>query len=136
MAGVDGRERVDGGPAWRGEIEQRLAVVEGHLGRLGLEVRTTRLVVEDGEGRERIVGEVVGGTAELRVELGDEFPAERSGVALAASPLVTGRDATDDGMGPAVAVQVWADGDPVIGIEAWPDEGGRWRPHLHVDGGL
>lgn len=129
------RRRMDGGPGWRSEVERRLAVVERWVAGLGHEVRTRRLVVHDEEGRDRIVGEVCCGTAEVRVELGGEVPGDRSAVVLVASPLVTGRDATDDGMGPAVALQLWAEGEPVIGLETWPGEGGRWRPHVHLDGG-
>lgn len=135
MAGAGDRRRMDGGPTWRGDVERRLAAVERLASGLDREVRTRRLVVHDDDGRERIVAEVVCDTAELRVELGGESPGERSAVVLVASPLVTGRDAADVGMGPAIAVQLWTDGETTVGLEAWPGGDGRWRPHLHLDGG-
>jgi hypothetical protein len=93
------------------------------------------LVVDDEAGEERIVAEVVCDTAELRVTLGGEPVGQRSAVVAVASPLVTARGPDDDGMGPAVAVQLWAGGEPGIELGSWPDESGRWRPHVHLNGG-
>ena len=135
MTGAENRRRMDGGPMWRGDVERRLAAAERLLADLGRELRTQRIVVHDEEGRERIVAEVVCDTAELRVELGDQAPVERTAVVLVASPLVAGRDAGDVGMGPAIALQLWTEGETTVGLEAWPGEDGRWRPHLHLDGG-
>lgn len=129
------RDRLEESGAWRGDIERRVAAVEREVVSLGDELRTRRIVVHDDEGRERIVGEVVGGTAELRVELGDG-PGMRSAVVIVASSFVAGRGPDDDGMGPAVAVQLWTEGETVAELDAWPDEEGRWRPHLHLGAGI
>jgi hypothetical protein len=117
-----------------GGMERRVAALEAYLVALADETRTRRLVVHDDEGRERIVAEVADGTAELRVELA-ESPGRRSAVVVVAGPLLTGRSPGDDGVGPAVALQVWADGDTVIGLDAWPGAGARWQPHFHVGEG-
>lgn len=110
-----------------------MAAVETRLAALGDELRSRRIVVHDDEGRDRIVGEVVANTAELRVELGSG-PGERSAVVIVASSLVAGRGPEDDGMGPAVALQLWTKGQAAIELDAWPGEDGRWQPHVHLGG--
>jgi hypothetical protein len=80
------------------------------------EIRTRRLVVVDDQGQERVVAQVVWGTAELRVGL----PGTGSEVVLFASP---GRHGLDPGLG----LQLWAGGQSVLELDAWPGPGGRWR---------
>jgi hypothetical protein len=143
------------------DIEARLAALERLVRAMADEIRTGRIVVVDDRGRARVVTEIVGETAELRLELPDRVPDRpadgpadgpaagpaadpgdgtggrhgvgRAGVVLHATPTAAG-DA-DDGLGPAVGIQLWADGDAVVEIDAWPDPDGRWRPHLHLTGG-
>ncbi|MHB1583358.1 MAG: hypothetical protein ACYCU7_05195 [Acidimicrobiales bacterium] len=92
--------------------------VEERLAALAHELRTGRLVVVGPDGVERIVAEVVHGTAELTVGLGDARP-QRTGVVLFASrptPL------TAAGTG----LQAWTEGDQRIELAAWSD-GDDWR---------
>ena len=51
---------------------------------------------------------------------------------IVASSLVAGRGPEDDGMGPAVALQLWTKGQAAIELDAWPGEDGRWQPHVHL----
>jgi hypothetical protein len=112
-------------------LETRLAALERAVEATGAELRTRRLVVVDAEGHERIVGEVCQGTAELRLEIPGGRPGSRSAVVLFASPLVPGPDPGGAGFGPAVGIQLWAEGDAVAEIDAWPDGDGRWQAHVH-----
>jgi hypothetical protein len=115
----------------------RLGDVELALRALRAEVRTRRLVVEGGEGGEgtaRIVGDVVDGTAELRLELPGGRPGRRSAVVLFATPAGAAGAGGRYGLGPALGLQLWAEGDALCEIDAWPDADGRWRAHLHLHG--
>jgi len=116
-------------------LAARVAALERAVAGLAGEVRTRRIVVEDGGGQERIVGEVCRSTAELRLELPGESPGSRSAVVLFCTPPTEGADGAPAGLGPGLGIQLWARGDAVTELDTWPDEDGRWRPHLHVDGG-
>jgi hypothetical protein len=130
-------------------MQARLAALEQSVRAMADEIRTRRLVVVDDLGRVRLVTEVIGETTELRLELPggapgdratgpDDGAATRSGagraaVVLHATPSTV--DGPDDGLGPAVGIQLWADGDSVVEIDSWPGPDGRWQPHVHLTGG-
>lgn len=99
------------------------------------EVRTRRLVVEDADGVARLVGEVRQGTTELRLELPGTRPGASTAVVLFATPVGGGGAGDRYGLGPALGVQLWADGEALAELDAWPEGDGRWRAHLHVHGG-
>ena len=124
-----GSDRGDGGDA--AAVTARLARMEEAVEALGREVRTRRLVVVDGAGSPRIIAAVADGVAELRVELGPSPAGPRPAV------LVFAADGTSGGLGlgPAIGVHLWADGDGVVELAASPDADGRWRPRLLVGGG-
>ncbi len=116
-----------------GATEERLAALERAVGALADEVRTRRLVVVDGDGVPRIVGELSRGTAELRLEVPTGGAAASPSVVLYASPAPSGPVPGDMGLGPAVGLQIWADGDAVAELDAWPEEHGAWGAHLHLE---
>ncbi|MGH9090123.1 MAG: hypothetical protein ACRDZR_01880 [Acidimicrobiales bacterium] len=142
-----------------GTFERRMAALEEAVAAMATEVRTRRLVVSAGPGTPRVVAEVVRDTAELRVELppdGDGAGAatvlfasgavpvaepghERAGPAGVRPPgQATGdgsADAGGSGLGPGVGLQLWAEGDAVAELDAWPDGTGRWRAQLHLEDG-
>jgi hypothetical protein len=95
------------------------------------EIRTRQIVVVDDEDGPRIVGEVFGGVAELRLE----FPplAGEPGPELLLFAIASGHPSPID-LGPAVGMQLRAQGRTVFELDAWPDTDGMWRPHLHVSG--
>ena len=107
-------------------VEDRVAALEGRAAALEAEVTTRRLVVVDTTGRPRLVAEVRGSTVELRLVVGSP-----PGSAQAAHVLVHASEG-DDGLGPLLGLQLWAGGDALVELDAWPDAGGRWGPHLHV----
>lgn len=115
-------------------VEERLARLEARAGALTGEVRTHRLVVVDERGNERLVAEVRGSTVELRLTtagLGD-------GARPTAVLYVTddrGPRAAALGIGAATGLQLWAEGNAVAELDAWPDDSGSWHPHLHLGGG-
>lgn len=141
-----------------GTLERRLAALEEVVQAMAAEVRTRRLVVAAGRDAARVVAEVVRGTAELRLELPDGGGGARTAAVLFASPdgpppgaegrtggagggAPHGRGpdgarprAGGTGLGAGIGLQLWADGDAVAELDAWPDENGRWRPQLHLDG--
>lgn len=129
--------------------EARLAALERLVDAMATEITTRRLVVVDDRGRTRMVAEVNRDTAELCLQLpGDErWVAEaggrggdapgapgRTGVVLYATPPDTDGDEGHLGLGPSVGLQLWAGGDSVTELDAWPDGDGRWRSHLHLTG--
>ncbi|HVX22408.1 MAG TPA: hypothetical protein VHB02_13735 [Acidimicrobiales bacterium] len=143
-AGMASEEhRNDGGAS----IEARLAALERSIGAMATEITTGRLVVVDARGRPRLVAEVLEGTVELRVELPDRDqdgrpPADdpvrtagRTAAVLYATPAGGGVGGGGElGLGPSVGLQLWADGDAVAELDAWPDGDGRWQAHLHPTG--
>ena len=119
-------DRVEGVDGSR--IEERLATGERAVAAWGNVVRTRRFVVTDDSGAERIVGEVVNGNAELRIELTGDRPEHSASVVIYACP-------DPDGLGSAVGVQLWAAGNAVAELNAWPGADGRWRSGVHIDDG-
>jgi hypothetical protein len=95
-------------------IDERLRRLERFVRRSRGEVRTRRLVVTDVDGRDRIVGEVVGTTAELRLDLPTETTDGRSSVLCFANP---GDPEVDLGWG--LGVQLWVNGDCVDQMTDW-----------------
>jgi len=88
-------------------------------------------VVVDDDDHPRIVGEVFADVAELRLEL----------PALDGKPgpelLLFAVASTHPGpveLGPAVGVQLRAQGRAIFELDAWPDVDDVWRPHLHLSG--
>jgi hypothetical protein len=115
-------------------IEERLAGVERSQRQLRDEVRTRRLVVTDDGGRERLVAEIRGSTMELRLTARQTGDGSRPAALLYVTEgRAIGSSRFD--LGPAVGLQLWADGDAVAELDAWPDESGTWHPHLHLGGG-
>ncbi len=76
---TDGTEGID-------NVDARLRRVEAALAEMRTEVRTERVRVVDRTGRDRIVGEVTGDTAELRVLVPGTAPGYSTRVALFATP--------------------------------------------------
>ena len=115
-------------------FEERLARLERNQRQLRREIRTRRLVVTDDAGGERLVAEVRGSTMELRLTAGRTIDGSRPAVLLYVTEgRATGSTRFD--LGPAVGLQLWADGDAVAELDAWPDDSGAWHPHLHLGGG-
>ena len=114
--------RIRRGRGW--QLGRRVAALEQRVAGLADELRTGRLVVVAPDGTERIVAEVVDGTAELMVGLADRAP-RRAGVVLFASPATP---ATAAGTG----LQVWAEGDQQAELAGWSHRDG-WRTGLFLD---
>ncbi|MGH9007868.1 MAG: hypothetical protein ACRDV6_09205 [Acidimicrobiales bacterium] len=114
-----------------GDLERTVDALEEAVRSLADEIRTRQIVVVDDDDHPRIVGEVFGDVAELRLELptvGDEPGAEVLLFAVSSShpgPV---------DLGPAVGIQLRARGRAVVELDAWPDPDGRWQPHLHLGG--
>jgi hypothetical protein len=116
-------------PANREGVEDRLSALERAVAAASTVVRTRQLVIEDGDGNDRVVAEVSRGTAELRIEIPGGRPGSRNAVVVFATP-------GSPDVEPGVGVQLWAGGDAVAALDAWPDSSGRWRAHVHLgDGG-
>jgi hypothetical protein len=112
-------------------LERRVVQVERWLAGLRDEVRTRQLIVVDEADRPRIVGEVFADVAELRLELpGSE---NQPGPELLLFAVASSHSAPIE-LGPAVGIQLRAQGRAVFELDAWPDVDGAWRPHLHVSG--
>jgi hypothetical protein len=91
-------------------------VTEDQVAAVHAEVRTRRLVVVDDQGDEQVVGEVVNGQAELRVQL--RSPVGRSTTVLfyaapdgGTTPLAPASAFSFGQKGGRVEVNLWADGD-------------------------
>jgi hypothetical protein len=112
-------------------LERRVAEVERSFARLGEEVRTRQLIVVDDADHPRIVGEVFADVAELRLELPGS--ADQPGPELLLFAVASSHPAPIE-LGPAVGMQLRAQGRAVFELDAWPDGDGTWRPHLHVSG--
>lgn len=112
-------------------LEPRVASLERLLLGLRDEVRTRQLVVVDDDDHPRIVGEVFADVAELRLEL-PGTPGE-PGPELLLFAVVASHPSPFE-LGPAIGMQLRAQGRAVFELDAWPDVDGVWRPHLHVTG--
>jgi hypothetical protein len=112
-------------------LETQLAQLARAIRSFADEVRTRQLIVVDDEDRPRIVGEVFADVAELRLELptvdGNEGPELLLFAVSRAHPGPID-------LGPAVGLQLRAEGRAVFEMDAWPDTDGTWRPHLHLSG--
>ena len=108
-----------------------MATLASTVNALRDEVRTRHLVVVDEEDHPRIVGEVFGDVAELRLELPslDAQP----GPELLLFAVAHEHPGPVD-LGPAVGLQLRAGGAAVFELDAWPESDGVWRTHLHVGG--
>jgi len=95
------------------------------------EVRTRQIVVVDDDDHPRIVGEVFADVAELRLEL----PAldGKAGPELLLFAVASTHPGPVE-LGPAVGVQLRAQGRAIFELDAWPDVDDVWRPHLHLSG--
>jgi hypothetical protein len=107
-------------------VQERLVALEEAVASIATAVSTRRLVVADGDGRERLVAEVRGSTVELR--LVSHGPGTADAVA---SVLLHASDGGGE-LGPAAGVQLWAHGEAIVEIDAWPDDTGRWEPHVRL----
>lgn len=96
------------------DLEARVERLEAAVAASSEETRTRRLVVTDEAGKERIVGEVVGTTAELRLDLPGPQEDRRTSVLVFANP---GDKATNLGSG--VGIQVWLNGEMVDELSVW-----------------
>ncbi len=112
-------------------LERRVVEVERSIIRLGHEVRTRQLIVVDEADHPRIVGEVFADVAELRLELPGS--GDQPGPELLLFAVASSHPAPIE-LGPAVGMQLRAQGRAVFELDAWPDADGVWRPHLHVSG--
>lgn len=110
---MDGHGQHDGGASrdLRGRVERLEAMVAAWQ----QEARTRRLVITDAGGTPRIVGQIVHGVAELRVEVPAEAGRETM-TALFAAPY-----ARDWGISSGVGLQLWADGECVAELDHWAD---------------
>lgn len=130
--------RISGEVAELGRSVDVLARIVGRLARQAAapdELVTRRLIVVDSRGATRMAAEVVGDTMELRLELPGARPGRRSAVVLHASPSPPAGPAglpDEPAPTPLLGLQLWADGDAVAELDAWPDDGGHWRAHLHL----
>lgn len=107
-----GRQTEAGAPDG---LRERVERLEAAWAAWEHEVRTRRLVVVDGDGSPRIVGQVVNGVAELRVEI-PVGPGHETMAALFAAPR-----AYDWGISSGVGLQLWVDGDCVHELARWAD---------------
>lgn len=123
-----------GAPGEDGKTEQRLAALEQAVAALGGELRTRRLVVAAGDRGPRIVCEVARGTAEVRVEAPAPGDDGTPAVVLFATEGTVGMGGDGSWLDPTVGLQLWAEGDAVGELDAWPDGSGAWRGHLHLEG--
>src|SRR5262249_19241060 len=76
------------------------------------EVRTRRLAVLDDHGNEPILGEIVKGNSEMRVDLPGCEP-------LRSTSLLLFTHIADRDMGPGLGLRVLVDGDEVLVFGAW-----------------
>jgi hypothetical protein len=103
-------------------LDQRVASLDQTRGQAIDEVRTHRLVIEDDDGLEWIVGEVCGGEARLRLQIPSRNESGGPCIVVFACGASYGLD-------PTVGVQLWADERAIAGIEMWPSDDGRWESH-------
>ena len=112
-------------------LERLVAGLERTVRSFADEIRTRQIVVVDDEDRPRIVGEVFADVAELRLEL----PAVNGepGPELLLFAVASSHPGPVE-LGPAIGVQLRADGRSVFELDAWPEADDTWRPHLRLSG--
>jgi hypothetical protein len=108
-------------------IDKRIEALEGSIERLKSEVRTSRVVVEDDEGRPRVVIETVDGAAELRLELPGSAEGKRTALLLFSAE---GREST--GYAAAIGLELWVEGNEVSAYAAWRHPDGRWQTDIET----
>jgi hypothetical protein len=112
-------------------LERLVSGLRRAVGSFADEVRTRQIVVVDDDDHPRIVGEVFADVAELRLELPSLEGRPGSELLLFA---VASTHPGPVELGPAVGVQLRAQGRAIFELDAWPDVDGVWRPHLHLSG--
>jgi hypothetical protein len=112
-------------------LERLVSELQRAVGSFADEVRTRQIVVVDDDDHPRIVGEVFADVAELRLELPALDGSPGSELLLFA---VASAHPGPVELGPAVGVQLRAQGRAIFELDAWPDVDGVWRPHLHLSG--
>ncbi len=112
-------------------LERLVAEMQRAIRSFADEVRTRQIVVVDDDDHPRIVGEVFADIAELRLEL----PAVdgKPGPELLLFAVASTHPGPVE-LGPAVGVQLRAQGRAIFELDAWPDVDDVWRPHLHLSG--
>jgi hypothetical protein len=112
-------------------LENLVAGVDRAIRAFADEVRTRRILVVDNDDNPRIVGEVSGDVAELRLELPSTD--QEQGPELLLFAVGSSHPGPIE-LGPAVGLQLRAQGRAVYELDTWPDPDGTWRPHLHMSG--
>jgi len=119
-------------------LEARVAQLESHLKEVERtvqafedEIRTRQLVIVDEADHPRIVGEVSADVAEWRLELPSVDG--RQGAELLLFAVSRTHPGPVD-LGPAIGLQLRAQGRAVFELDAWPHADGVWRPNLHLGG--
>lgn len=105
------------------ELEGRVAALEGLLGELARELRTRRLVLSGDSDDPRIVAEVRGRRAEIRLEQEDPEHEERA-------DLVLFTDKGEGGLGAGIGIQFWVSGEAVVELNCWQGRGRRWTTDM------
>src|SRR5262245_41577096 len=93
--------------------------------RLEHEVRKQRIVLVDDDGTERMVAEVNGSTAVLRLELPGSAAGRTTGLLLFTTSGSAERP-------PGFGVQLWADGNAIAELNGWQIRRGRWLADLDI----
>jgi hypothetical protein len=112
-------------------LERLVAEVDRAIRSFADEIRTRQIIVVDEDDHPRIVGEVFADVAELRLEL-PAWGGEQGPELLLFAVASTHPGPVE--LGPAIGLQLRAQGRPVFELDAWPDPDGVWRPHLHLTG--
>jgi len=113
------------------KLERLVAEMDQSIKSFADEIRTRQIVVVDEDNHPRIVGEVFADVAELRLELPGTDGVQGPELLLFA---VASTHPGPVELGPAVGLQLRAQGRAVFELDAWPDTDGMWRPHLHLTG--
>jgi|SRR5271155_5518293 len=118
------------------DLARRVGSLERALQNIGEEVRTTRLVIVDGDENQRIVAEIADDVAELRLQLPPRTPEGNTGASTAmvvfAAPNGLGRLEDRAAAGRSLGVQLWVEGNAVLEVDVSEVGEGQWRPHIHL----